>query len=128
MPIDMEQQIAYWRQGSDEDAEVARNLLQQGRIRHAMFFAHLALEKMLKAHVAKATHDMPPRIHDLVRLADLAGVAVSLERREFLARMQQYCLAGRYPDYQAPVPSQVPAQNELRETQEMLLWLTSQLK
>ncbi len=49
--IDIEKQIAYWRDGSIEDWQVAQELISNGRIRHGLFFAHLSLEKLLKAHV-----------------------------------------------------------------------------
>jgi len=45
---------------------------EKNRIRHGLFLANLALEKALKALVCKATRDLAPRIHNLVRLAELA--------------------------------------------------------
>jgi HEPN domain-containing protein len=39
-----------------------------------LFFAHLALEKLLKAHVCRATRDLAPRVHALLRLAERAGL------------------------------------------------------
>lgn len=70
--IDIDKQIAYWRDSADEDFAVARELVRWTRIRHGLFFAHLALEKALKAHVCRVTHDIAPRVHNLVRLAELA--------------------------------------------------------
>ena len=46
--VGVEKHIAYWRNGSDEDWQVALELVGSGRTRHGLFFAHLALEKMLK--------------------------------------------------------------------------------
>lgn len=48
--INIEKQIAHWRNGAEEDWSVAQELIERGRVRHGLFFAHLALEKMLKAH------------------------------------------------------------------------------
>lgn len=70
--IDINKQINYWRNSAIEDWEVARELLKSGRVRHGLFFAHLAIEKLLKAHVCRSTKDLAPRIHNLVRLADMA--------------------------------------------------------
>ncbi len=70
--IDIDKQIAYWRDSADEDFAVARELVRRTRIRHGLFFAHLALEKALKAHVCRVTQDIAPRVHNLVRLAELA--------------------------------------------------------
>lgn len=123
--MDVEKQAAYWSTGSAEDFAAAMSLLQSQHPRHALFFAHLAVEKALKAHVTRATTDVPPRIHDLLRLADLAGLPPAADRREFLARFQQYCLAGRYPDFGPPEPTTAEATEALTQVREVLAWLQS---
>lgn len=72
--LDSGKQVDYWRQGADEDWEVAVKLVTDGKSRHGLFFAHLALEKMLKALVCRHTRDVPPRIHNLTRPSELAGL------------------------------------------------------
>jgi HEPN domain-containing protein len=67
--MDIKQQLTYWTASSEEDFAAAQSLLEKGHLRHCLFFAHLALEKMLKAHVVVATKNIPPKIHDLVRLS-----------------------------------------------------------
>ena len=88
--IDIKKQIAYWRNSSDEDQEVARELVDMGRTRHGLFLAHLALEKMLKAHVCRTTRNLAPKIHNLVRLAELATLSISTGQRALLGRFNQY--------------------------------------
>jgi HEPN domain-containing protein len=56
-----------------EDWEVAVKLVKDGKSQHGLLFAHLALEKVLKALVCRHTHEIPPRIHNLTRLSELAG-------------------------------------------------------
>ena len=51
--VDIDKQISYWKESADEDWAVAQQLLGSGRTRHGLFFAHLTLEKMLKALVCK---------------------------------------------------------------------------
>ena len=85
--MDIQKQIDYWRQSGQKDFEVAGIIMEKGHFLHAMFFAELALEKMLKAHVVAATGEVPPQSHDLLRLAGLALIALSDEKRLFLARM-----------------------------------------
>jgi len=46
--VDIAKQIAFWRDGANEDWDVARQLVDTGRTRHGLFFAHLALEKYLR--------------------------------------------------------------------------------
>ena len=55
--IDVDKQIAYWRNSSLEDWEVAQELIALERSRHALFFTHLSVEKMLKAHIWPLRND-----------------------------------------------------------------------
>ncbi len=126
--MDIQKHIDYWRGGAEEDIAAADSLLEKKHPRHALFFAHLAVEKMLKAHVVKATSDIPPYIHDLVRLAEIAGVHLSSERRDTLGRLRQYCLEGRYPKSWPRAPTVQEAESGLGEAREVLQWLGSLLK
>ena len=47
--IDIQAQIAFWRVGAREDWTVALELVERGRTRHGLSFAHLAIEKALKS-------------------------------------------------------------------------------
>ncbi len=125
--MDVERQVDYWRSSSAEDFAAALSLADQ-HPRHALFFAHLALEKLLKAHVTRATADVPPRVHDLLRLAELGGLVLAAEQREFLARFQQHGLAGRYPDLQRGILSPADVAAELVQAREVLAWLQSRLR
>ena len=69
--IDIAQQVVFWCAGAREDWAVAQDLIAQGRVRHALFFAHLALEKALKAHVRHQTNNLAPRMHNLIRLSEI---------------------------------------------------------
>ena len=42
--INIEKQVAYWRDGAVEDWEIAQELIERGRTRHGLFFVHLSLE------------------------------------------------------------------------------------
>ena len=48
MEININKQIEYWVITGKEDWEVAEELVNNNRTRHGLFFAHLALEKVLK--------------------------------------------------------------------------------
>ena len=98
--LDIEKQIAYWRSGAADDWRVAQDLVKRREVRHGLFFAHLALEKLLKALVCRRTQDLAPRIHGLVRLAELAGLSFEPNRVELLAEVNAFNLEGRYPDMQ----------------------------
>ena len=77
---------------------MAVDLVQREKPRYGLFFAHLAIEKAPKAHVCRATQDLAPRVHALLRLADLSGLQVHEDNRLFLAEFDRYHIEGRYPD------------------------------
>ncbi len=125
--MDVEKQVDYWRSGSEEDIAAAETLMERGHLRHALFFAHLCLEKALKAHVTRKTGDVPPRIHNLVRLAELAGLALDSERADFLRRFNLYQLEGRYPEMGEAQLDTETANERLALAKEMVGWLTVKL-
>ncbi len=125
--IDIEKQIAYWRDSSNEDWEVAGELVNLGRTRHGLFFAHLSLEKMLKAHVCRTTNDLAPKLHSLPRLAELSQLSLSTAQQSFLFGFDRYQLEGRYPD-QMPHPPEInQAKRLIKDAEEILRWLIQQL-
>jgi len=96
MDIDAKDLEERWRTDAVGDLDLARRILKMGKHARAMFFVHLALEKALKALVIRATGKTPPRIHNLLVLAERAGVALDNKRQKFLSTMNHYQVAGRY--------------------------------
>lgn len=125
--VDVPKQVEYWRKSSDEDFAAAQSLLEKGHFRHCLFFAHLAIEKMLKAHVTWQTKDVPPRIHNLIRLAEVANLKLDPERQGFLREFSIYQLEGRYPDFEQVLIDPDLARDETSRAKEMLIWLKTQL-
>jgi len=125
--MDISRQIQYWRSGASEDWDVAVELINSGRTRHGLFFAHLALEKLLKAHVCRTTGDLAPRIHTLLRLVERTDLPASEQQRLFLARFDRYQLEGRYPDMLPAAPDIETARSEMRRAQEVFEWLIQRL-
>ena len=125
--VDVPKQIEYWRASSEEDFAAAESLLEKGHFRHSLFFAHLAVEKMLKAHVTRQTKDIPPRIHNLIRLAEIAELSVEPEHASFLRRFDMYQLEGRYPESSHMIIDLKAANERLALAGDILKWLKAQL-
>jgi len=125
--VDISLQIAYWRTGAGEDWEAARQLVDGGKARHGLFFAHLALEKLLKAHVCKRTQKIAPKLHNLVRLAEMAELDLDAYHLDILAEMNEFNLEGRYPITYVTPPSQKEALAYMNESKVVFEWLTRQL-
>jgi len=123
---DIGKQIAYWRSGAEEDWNVGRHLVSRGSLRHGLFFAHLAIEKTLKAHACRASGGPVPPIHNLVRLVEKAGVTLSEEQIGLLAEVNGFNIEGRYPQPTLPSPSVAEALEYLARIDEVLLCLNLQ--
>jgi HEPN domain-containing protein len=121
--IDIEKQLAYWRGGAEEDMAAGRTLIADKKYRHGLFFVHLALEKALKALVCRATNETPPRIHNLVRLSELADIHPTQHQLDILAEMNIFNLEGRYPETLPLPPTQNEARNLLVSAEEAFQWL-----
>ncbi|WP_077541553.1 HEPN domain-containing protein [Sedimentisphaera cyanobacteriorum] len=59
-------------------------------MRQGLFFAHLSVEKILRAHYCKLYNDIPPRIHNLVRLVNLLDITVQNETLELLSEINSF--------------------------------------
>gem|GEM_PF-3837585 len=60
----------------------------------------------MKAHVCCVTQDIAPRLHNLVRLAELAELDIQPAQMDILAEMNSFNIKGRYPHTLSPPPSQ----------------------
>ena len=125
--IDVSKHVRYWRDGAEDDLESAHVLVSAGKHRQGLFFAHLALEKTLKALVCTVLKQVPPRTHDLVRLAREAGLSVSTGQTSVLKLTMRYCLEGRYPETWPEPPDRDEADRTLKDVHEVMQWLFSQL-
>ena len=125
--VNIEKHISYWKNGAVEDFEVADQLIRSGKIRHGLFFLHLTLEKILKAHVCRNSKDIAPRLHNLARLAELSGIAFRQKDSDFLAEMNPFNIEGRYPEMWGPIPSREEANMLLLKTGGIFEWLRNQL-
>jgi len=123
--MNIDKQISYWENGAKEDFAAAQSLLEKRHFRHSLFLAHLAIEKLLKAHVVRQTGDIPPKIHNLIRLAQIAKLKLSANQEQFLREFGLYQLEGRYPDSEQIPFDAVSAKEEMSKAGEMIKWLTS---
>lgn len=92
--------IAYWVDTAANDWKAVKQLLAGKSYIQALFWAHLVLEKLLKAHWVKDNEEnIPPKTHNLVKLAESTRLAISDEDKEFYYMVNQFQLEGRYPEY-----------------------------
>jgi len=95
-----EQYIDYWINTAEEDWLTVEALLENKRYLHGLFWAHLVLEKLAKAHWVKTHEDnVPPKVHNIVWLLEQSNVDLDKEKMEYLSNFNKFQLSARYPDY-----------------------------
>ncbi len=72
-------------------------------------------------------NDHPPKIHNLLRLAELAELKLNEEEINHLAVMNLFCMEGRYPQSLPVLPDIIEVQDLIIKTEEVLSWLIKQL-
>lgn len=60
---------------------------------------HLVIEKPLKAIYVKNVDNNPPRIHNLLRLAEKAQIYTTEEQKDILDLITTFNINTRYPDF-----------------------------
>ena len=98
MTFESDKTIAYWAESSAYDLETGATLLRSKKYPYALFFGHLAIEKMLKALVVKHTGAHAPYSHSLVMLAKKTGFEIPDEMFDQLAEFMEFHTEARYPD------------------------------
>lgn len=115
-----------WVALAEYDLETARHMLSAGRYLYVIFMCHLALEKMLKAHVTEVTQEMPVKTHDLIYLVRKAGLNLPPEHLDFVGQINNASIPTRYPEDLQRALSEYPrpvAEGYLRKTEELMKWL-----
>jgi HEPN domain-containing protein len=94
----MDEVSQYWTDEAEDALTVLDHLFEKGDYSYALFFGHLAIEKMLKGLYVTVKREHAPPIHNLARLARLADIQMSKERKEQLVLITSFNIEARYPD------------------------------
>jgi len=97
--MNKEENISYWIESSDNNAFTMHNLFNSKDYDWSLFIGHLVIEKLLKAYYVKHRDGNYPQIHDLLRLADRAGLILSNEQKDILDEVTGFNISVRYEDY-----------------------------
>jgi len=130
MDFDSEKTISYWMEGAEYDISVADALLQSGKYPYALFFGHLAIEKILKALVVKETNEHAPYTHSLPVLAGKLTLKIPENIHKKLAGFMGFYFEARYPEEQKKFYDKCTkkfAKNNLDEIKSVFGWLKKKL-
>ena len=123
----MDKIVEHWIERSQYDLDTAKVMLDVGRYLYVAYMCQQAVEKMLKAIIAKQGKENFP-IHNLNRLAEISAVSneLSSEQFDFLAELTPYPIEARYGDYTeklSEIIDEKKAQQVYRNTLEIHKWL-----
>ena len=85
----------------------------------------------MKAVIVNRKGKFPPRIHNLLRLAQVADIVLEPNRKQFLGDLTGFYIQPRYPEEIESLGTGIlpeTAGEVLGKTREMVKWLSSMLK
>lgn len=121
--------VNYWKEGAKKSIKLANDVLEKKHYDHSLFCGHLALEKILKSETVKLTDKSAPHSHDLLYLAGLAKIDLSIEQQKFLTEVNSFNIEGRYPEEKLEFYQSITkdfATEKLKKINEFYLWLSKQ--
>ncbi|MBI5376312.1 MAG: HEPN domain-containing protein [Candidatus Schekmanbacteria bacterium] len=129
--MDIEQNIKYWLQSAAHDLEAAETLYQNGKYDWCLFLGHLVIEKTIKAFYLRDNKDSPPKIHNILRLAEQTALPLSDEQKQLLMKINDFNIEARYPDQKFSFYKLCTiefAEEYFTKIKGMHSWLLSQIK
>ena len=129
----MRDNINYWLELAADDIKTAKWLFEGGRLLHCGYFCHQSIEKAFKAAVADKTAEIPPKIHDLPRLANLAEIWIYLsnQQREVIKKLEPLQIEARYPEYKDKINKTLTNEyclDFIKGAEELLCWIKRRLE
>ena len=94
-----EELIKYWIDASDIDFRAMLNLYHSKDFVWSLFIGHLVIEKLLKALTISNQSEPIPKIHDLNKIAKIAGIQLDDNQKDLLDVITSFNIEARYPDY-----------------------------
>jgi HEPN domain-containing protein len=122
--------VKYWLKTADQDWKVANHLFEKKDYSYALFFCHLAIEKILKAIFTDKKDKTPPFSHNLVYLSEKAGLELNDENLELLEEVSDFNLEARYPDDKFSFYKKSTmefTENKLKQIERLKKWLLQKL-
>jgi HEPN domain-containing protein len=129
--MDKSEIITYWISTSDQDFIAMKHLYDCRDYHWSLFIGHLVIEKLLKAMYIQKVDINPPKLHDLLRLAEKANIKLTEEKQDILDVITTFNINARYPDYKQAfyrLCDRTYAGLQIEKIEEMRNWLLMLLK
>lgn len=129
--MDIQKIKEYWIEEANESLRVTQHLFEKKDYSYSLFFAHLTIEKLLKAIYVNKKKEHAPYMHNLQRLAELSDIQLTNDKRDALIKITTYNLESRYPDEKRSFRKKCTEEftkKEIEEVEEIFTWLKSVLQ
>ena len=98
--MNIEEHVNYWLDSAKNDLGAAEQLFSAAKYDWCLFIGHLVVEKTLKAYfVYSNDNKIPPKTHNLLKLAEAANLSLTEEQKLFLDEVNDFNMEVRYPEY-----------------------------
>ncbi len=128
--LNVEKLKVYWVLEAEEALQVADHLVEKEDYSYALFFGHLAVEKILKSLYVIRRREHAPPVHNLLRLAKAAGLEPDEGRVDSLIRITAFNIEARYPDVKRSFRQKCTAEfagQQMKIIKEVFQWVKSLL-
>lgn len=128
----MNEKVQYWLDVAIYDLDTAKAMLDTKRYLYVGFMCHQAIEKALKAIISNNSEAIPPKTHDLIKLAKSSGIYTNMsdEQIDFLYLLLPLNIESRYPSYKEELLAELSedrCKSIIIETEALLIWIKQQL-
>jgi HEPN domain-containing protein len=125
--------VEYWLELCDDDLKAAKAMLRTKNFLWTGFICHLIAEKALKAAIANITNEIPPKTHDLPKLANKTDICCDMHEdyKKLLNKLMPLQIEARYPEYKEKITALLTesyCEKLLEETEGFLCWIKEKLK
>lgn len=120
-----------WLESAERDLKTADSLFLNAKYDWCLFIGHLVIEKTLKALYMKKQNKVPPKTHNLIKLAKSLEIDLAEEQIALLLRINDFNIEARYPDERDSFHNLCTmefTQEYLEKIKEIYRWLLLQIK
>lgn len=128
--MDIQRVKKYWLEEAEDDLRVMHHLFEAGDYSYALFFGHLAVEKILKAVYVVRKGEHAPYSHDLEKLAKQSAIPLTVDQKKILIQITDFNIEARYPDEKKSFRKKCTedfTRGMLNKIEEVFQWLKSML-
>ena len=96
---DAKKLVKYWLKTAENDYRTMLSLYKSKHFSNSLFFGHIVIEKVLKAHSVKEKNKQAPYTHDLpILFKSLKSLQLEESEIKLLDDINRFNIRARYPD------------------------------